>query len=217
MSDILKSVSILKGEVDDALLARINQLTLQKLTAEQVYVFRMVACDNQVDRDCERFSDQVLQDMSIKFTGKPVIFDHNWSASKQTARVFDGTVEEVGQVKRLVLSCYMLNNSTNASLISAISGGILKECSIGVAVAMKVCSICGAEYDSCTHQKRQTYDGNLCHVVLDQLEDVYEVSFVAVPAQREAGIIKSFQLSDPMEAARCLLEIEQQRYGGYYE
>ena len=32
----------------------------------------------------------------------------------------------------------------------------------------------------------------VCHVVLNQPTDAYEWSFVAVPAQREAGVIKMF-------------------------
>ena len=46
------------------------------------------------------------------------------------------------------------------------------------------------------------YDGALCCVILKELMDAYEFSFVAVPAQREAGVIKGMG-----EGERCLKEL----------
>ena len=54
-----------------------------------------------------------------------------------------------------------------------------------------VCSICGAE-DGCGHEKGQRYGGKLCFRELREPLDAYEWSFVAVPAQRSAGILKRF-------------------------
>ena len=45
---------------------------------------------------------------------------------------------------------------------------------------------------SCSHVKGKTYGGRLCHVVLDVITDAYEWSFVAVPAQVNAGVTKRF-------------------------
>ncbi len=39
--------------------------------------------------------------------------------------------------------------------------------------------------------KGQVYDGKLCFMELREPADAYEWSFVAVPAQRKAGVIKS--------------------------
>lgn len=55
-----------------------------------------------------------------------------------------------------------------------------------------VCSICGAESGTCTHVRGQTYDGKLCFAELKDPTDAYEWSFVAVPAQRNAGVVKHF-------------------------
>ena len=65
-----------------------------------------------------------------------------------------------------------------------------------------VCSICGGEYGTCGHQKGEHYDGMLCCVILKEPMDAYEFSFVAVPAQREAGVIKGLG-----EGRRCLKEL----------
>jgi hypothetical protein len=54
-----------------------------------------------------------------------------------------------------------------------------------------VCSICGSDYGSCGHQKGEYYDGQLCCAILKEPMDAYEFSFVAVPAQKDAGVLKA--------------------------
>ena len=44
----------------------------------------------------------------------------------------------------------------------------------------------------CEHQKGKQYGGKLCCHLLEEPADAYEWSFVAVPAQKNAGVIKSF-------------------------
>ena len=55
----------------------------------------------------------------------------------------------------------------------------------------KQCSICGSEYGTCGHVKGEVYEGQTCAVILKEPVDAYEFSFVAVPAQREAGVMKA--------------------------
>lgn len=69
---------------------------------------------------------------------------------------------------------------------------------MGCAMARSYCSVCGAEYGSCAHRKGVTYDGKLCLAVLAEPTDAYEFSFVAVPAQREAGVLKAMKGGKPM-------------------
>lgn len=75
-----------------------------------------------------------------------------------------------------------------------LESGIKKEVSVGCSVAEATCSICGADRrkGECGHVKGRCYDGILCCTILDHPTDAYEWSFVAIPAQREAGVIKSF-------------------------
>ncbi|MCD7872474.1 MAG: hypothetical protein LUG21_04105 [Clostridiales bacterium] len=58
----------------------------------------------------------------------------------------------------------------------------------------RICSICGADKNSeyCSHTAGKEYGGKKCFVILDEARDAYEFSFVAVPAQPEAGVEKSF-------------------------
>ena len=91
---------------------------------------------------------------------------------------------------------YLLRTEKNADLIAEIEGGIKKEVSVGCSVRHSVCSICGAEGGGCRHVKGQVYDGKLCFTELREPADAYEWSFVAVPAQRSAGVLKRFGQED---------------------
>ena len=187
------------GTPDEAELALINALARRELGAEEVYTFALRLCDNDIDRDFERFDDGTLDELAPMFVGVSGVFDHQWSARGQTARIYrteavggDGTLTVDGRPCRYLKGwAYMMRTEENASLIAEIDGGIKREVSVGCAVERVVCSICGQELDACPHEKGEEYDGQICHGVLTGAVDAYEWSFVAVPAQRKAGVIKS--------------------------
>lgn len=188
-------------------LEKINRFALEPLTAEQIFTFAVNLCDDQLDRDGERFTLGALQKLAELFPGKPMIFDHIWSAGKQTARIYEASVQQDGGVNRLRAGCYMLKNEQTEPLIAAIRGGILREVSVGCAVAKRTCSICGEDYCGCGHQRGEQYGGKICEVLLDDAIDAYEASFVAVPAQPGAGVTKSasarlFQTDGEKEKAK---------------
>ena len=87
----------------------------------------------------------------------------------------------------------MVRTQGNRDLIAEIEGGIKKEVSVGCAVERAVCSVCGQPWGegSCDHRKGERYDGRLCYATLEGAKDAYEFSFVAVPAQPLAGVVKS--------------------------
>ncbi len=186
------------GAVSAGDLEAINRLAKTPLTAEQVYVFALRLCDNEVDRDFERFDEEALNALGGLFVGKSGIFDHQWSAEGQTARLF--RTELIREPERTTMAgdgycylkgwAYLLRTEKNAELIAEIEGGIKKEVSVGCSVRQRVCSVCGAESGTCEHVKGQVYGGKLCYAELRCPTDAYEWSFVAVPAQREAGVLK---------------------------
>lgn len=183
-------------------LDKINKFTRRELSEEEIYVFSVILCDNDIDRDYECFSDNALEKLKELFIGKTGIFDHNASTSNQNARIFDTEIisdserrTKNGNIyKYLKASAYMVRTDENKNLIAEIDGGIKKEVSISCSANKRICSVCGTDRTKtgCSHLKGKTFSGRLCHVVLDDISDAYEWSFVAVPAQVNAGVTKKF-------------------------
>ena len=186
-------------------LDQINRFSKAELTADQVYTFSVRLCDNEVDRDFERFGTEDLERLGELFLGKSGIFDHQWSAKGQTARIYrtevvrePGTVTAAGDEYRWLKGwAYLMRTEKNQELITEIEGGIKKEVSVGCSMSRSVCSVCGAENGACGHAKGQMYGGKLCFMELKDPKDAYEWSFVAVPAQPRAGVVKRFGTEGP--------------------
>lgn len=208
----IKSFAVTKANAE-ADLSLINQYSIKELTADDVFCFNVVLCDNDVDRDMERFTDEALGALATLFVGKTGIRDHLWSSNNQVARIYRAEVVEadeensLGQkLKRLQGSAYMIRSPETKGTIDAIEGGILKEVSVGIGTATGAhCSLCGErlffDWDTgragCknNHIKGEVYDGKQCVGELIDPVEAYEFSFVAVPAQRRAGVTKSLKLA----------------------
>lgn len=173
-----------------AQLEAINAQAKAELTKEQVYVFSLRLCDDQVDRDGERFDTAALPQLAKMFIGKTGIVDHKWSTDSQVARIFETQVVCEDGVSYIKAWAYIRRGGHGDEVIADIDAGIKKEVSVGCAMGRAVCSVCGGEYGACGHQKGEHYDGQLCCVILKEPMDAYEFSFVAVPAQRDAGVLK---------------------------
>ena len=189
-------------EINDEIMAKINVYTRKELTSDEVYAFPIILCDNDVDRDYERFSVKSLEALAELFIGKTGIFDHNPKGENQTARIFDAEVK-IDKSKKtvngedytyLLAKAYMLKNQKTQDLVSEIEAGIKKEVSISCKIDSEICSVCGADkrIKPCAHIKGRTYGNKVCHTVLERPSDAYEWSFVAIPAQPNAGVSKSF-------------------------
>ena len=155
---IIKDGSASGSECTPQELQAINAFAKTELTAEEVYTFRVLLCDNEVDRDFERFSVSTLRELSELFVGATGICDHDWRSENQVARIYR---TELVTEKGKTTSCgepytylkgfaYMLRTEANAELIAQIDGGIKRETSIGCSVAQSICSICGADIRSGT-------------------------------------------------------------------
>ena len=156
-----------------------------------MYVFSLRLCDDQIDRDGERFDTAALPGLAKLFIGKTGIVDHKWSTDNQIARIFETQVVKEKDVSYIKAWAYIRRGGANDEVIADIEAGIKKEVSVGCAMARAVCSICGSEYGTCGHVKGEVYDGQTCGVILKEPVDAYEFSFVAVPAQRAAGVMKA--------------------------
>lgn len=213
--NIEKNFQSVGTKADD--LALINKLTQKELGDEDVYSFSLILCDNEVDRDFERFDTESLKTLEKLFVGKTGLYNHSFDAKDQTARLFRcELVRDTGKKTAagedyayLKAGAYMPKTQKNADLISEIEAGIKKEVSISCSVKRTVCSVCGGDFNKgeCRHKKGRVYEGRLCHGILKEPTDAYEWSFVAVPAQRADGVTKSFCISEREKGERDINKI----------
>ena len=68
MQKTLKSKTTDTG-VTPEMLEKINRYTQTPLQEDEVFVFSVVLCDNEVDRDFERFSVDALKKLAPLFEG----------------------------------------------------------------------------------------------------------------------------------------------------
>lgn len=214
---VLKSGDVSIPEITDEDLKKINKFTLKTLAKEDVFVFKILACDNELDdRNFEPFNLAALKDLKKLYVGKTVIKDHNRKADNQIARVYDTELIEdpvkttgAGEpFAMLQLKAYMLRTKSSEDLIAEIEAGIKREVSTGCVAKHAFCSICGTDNTKtyCPHWGGREYDTKdgkkTCYFTLDGAKEAYEVSLVAVPAQPRAGTTKSYKLEiveDPTE------------------
>ena len=205
---ITKNVSVETQEVTEEDLNKINKFTLSPLKAEDVFTFKIIMGDNELDdRNYEPFNLNALKDLKKLYIGKTVIKDHSRSANNQIARIYDTELKQDEPTKltgageiltKLIAKCYMVKTASNADLIQEIKAGIKKEVSTGCKPKHAYCSICGVDNtkDYCSHywgREYETVNGKkICYFTLDGAKDAYEVSFVAVPAQPRAGTTKNY-------------------------
>ncbi len=185
-------------QIDKVALESINVYTRRPYTEKELYTFSVVLCDNEVDRDFECFTAAALKKLGELFVGKTGILDHEATSRNQMARIYAAKTRTVPEKRtsrgevytQLVADAYIPRGAETNGFIESVESGIRKEVSVGCAVAKRSCSICGAE--SCTHMRGRLYDGVPCVRLLEEPTDAYEFSFVAVPAQRAAGVEKQF-------------------------
>ena len=122
---IVKSASIDMQEITDKELNAINKFALYPLKAEDVFSFKMVICDNEVDRDFECFSILALEQLKKLFVGKALIKDHSPKADNQVARIYSTELQQSSKVTQLgelytqlIAKCYMIKTDENKNFIA---------------------------------------------------------------------------------------------------
>lgn len=174
-------------QISEKDLERINRYTRKDLSKDAIYVFSVVLCDNEIDRDFERFSDEALEELANLYIGVTGIADinvtdNNQKSKSQSVRIFSCNVEspegrttsDGKQYKRLYAKAYLLKGVGNNELILALKSGAKKEVSVGCAVRKRICSICGDDVSNCKHRKGRKYSGKLCYATLEEPTDAYE-------------------------------------------
>lgn len=204
------------SEVSQEELKLINSYTRKNLTADEVYTFSVVLCDNDIDRDNEYFTSESIEKLAQLFVGVTGIYDHDPKATNQVARIYSCRAERDTNRKTaygadyvsLTAKAYIPVCDSSREIISLLDGGIRKEVSVGCSIGKCECSVCGNDMrtGNCSHVKGAEYGGVKCVGILKEPRDAYEWSFTAVPAQRNAGVTKSFSCEDGEELTKRLLK-----------
>ena len=182
-------VKLRSGIPTDADMRKINAVSTHPLTADQVFVFSMRLCHNNVDIDFERFTAKSLHSLAKMYVGKSGII-----RNEENARIYDTVV--VSDIERatksgdiyceLIAYAYVLRSEVSKQLIEDLKADMVKNVSIGCGVASMTCSICGEEI--CSHVKGNVYDGKLCFKNLNSPIEAYEWAFVVEPKKPDAAM-----------------------------
>lgn len=223
---ILKTAEIGALTVSEEDLKAINRYTLEPLEADDVFLFKLSVCSNaqDLDRDNEPFMLRAVKDLAKHLEGKTIILDHDPSAKNQIARIYATELIDYNEkteadepLTSLEAHCYMVKTDRNADLISEIKAGIKKEVSVGFSTSEMKCSICGKRFFTCAHLKGRIYDGKVCRAQIKDCTDAYEVSFVAVPCQVNAGTVKSAEAEKEIKEAESLVRTRIRIYNHFKE
>lgn len=177
----------------------IKPLVSDDTTPEQLYIFSLRMCNNEIDADNDKLSETFLQQFAEHITNNPIplIKDHTWTADGQIGRVYRAEVLSDGENSLGEPYTYVLGYAyvaADSDIVPRIKLGLLSEVSVGFDGSGYTCSVCGAgvkSYD-CQCPEGHIFGGinedapvyrnvNICSAAL-------ECSFVPVPAQEGAEI-----------------------------
>lgn len=146
----------------------INNYTLEKFSADDIYVREMQLTNDQWSRNhIIRLSQGFQRSVMGTMTGKSLLMGHpeaSFSPAVPEGRFFAATTKhdkETGITWGLA-KFWVVSTSANEHLRKQIDGGVFSHTSIGVINDQRICSICGKEmFDmgaGCPHIPREIYD-----------------------------------------------------------
>ena len=186
--------------VDAAVLDAVNRFALRPLKAEEVALFRLDLCNNQVDKHFSRFPEEELEKINAMVPGRPLMERHDMRGSLPRGTFFRSTLHREGDFVSVRPEVYVLRTSANADFILNIEGGVYRETSIGFSFRTPECSACGKDIRSCDHVPGRAYDGHVCHFIMRDVIEVIEGSVVASGSQGTGFIGQGRELKAPVVA-----------------
>lgn len=190
------------GEATDEDLAKINKKSRRKFAKEDVLVLELHSANTKVDRGYEHFTKEALQNMADMSPNKPVLTNHAWKTDSVVGKIFEAEVRN----NTLVQKVYIPRRS-QAKAVEAVLDGIWDKVSVGFAMAPEdyVCDSCKKSlFDSdCTHWPGYADEkGKTTTVTLAKVSDYFEISFVPVPMQADAGTAKEAEIEETLAVSK---------------
>lgn len=193
------SATVSPIKLEQADMDAINRYALVELKPEDVFAFSIKAATTGQNRNFMPFDSDTLRDLAELYPGTTVIKDHRRMADNQVGRVYAARVNK--DASELSLDAYMVRTADNAGFIAEVAGGIKSEVSVAFQVKQAICSICGTDnaHEWCEHWPGWEYEVieddrhvvKTCELQIHGADDVYEISFVAVPAIKEAHCVRA--------------------------
>lgn len=153
-------------------LAKINEFTQSTKSAEDVICFSTLSCNDQLDRDLDRFTAECVEDFAklpepYSSVGKGYMVSHDYT-KLPVGTVFEVGTENIEGVKHLTNSVFMPNTEQYKNFIENIDFGIYRFVSVGVMLDDSACTVCsspmvGNYWTFCLengHEKGLWYDPN---------------------------------------------------------
>jgi hypothetical protein len=186
------------------LLTEVNRFALQPLTADDVAVFTMDLCHNQIDRHFSRFPDEELDRINAMVPGRPLMERHDLRGTLPRGTFFRSRLNQDGERVSVRPDVYVLRTGENHDFIRNIEGGVYRETSIGFSFQTPECSICAKDLRTCDHIPGRTYGGELCHFVMRDVVDVIEGSVVPSGSQGTGFVAqtRALPVNEALTAAR---------------
>lgn len=197
------------------------------LTPEQIYVFRMVLSNQQIDSYTTRMSRTTLQNYEADFTaGRALMNSHrtsSWNGAElPIGRTFaaelggaflaDNAPYEAQGGASLAVYSYIqrglrITDVATDDLIGGIDGGTINDCSVGFYMdesGAYRCSLCGSnlmDYGSCTHVPGVQYDNGRCFAWVENARG-REGSLVYMGATPGAMVDKAIRMCEDGKLSR---------------
>lgn len=200
-----------ESRATDADLATINAMpgVSVALAAEDVFVRGVYAINDlplQGQYRGLKVGAEAVRALAGVAPGAPVQCNHDtgWAGGRSAlpvATVFRAdTVVEAG-VTWTRMWLYFAATEGNAELVQRVDAGNIGEVSIGAAFKRVQCGICGLSPGDCEHQALNIYNGRECLFVLQDPDELYELSLVWAGAAQGTHFF--------MAAARGLDDVRQ--------
>jgi hypothetical protein len=181
--DLTRQLKTLK-ELGAGDLELINSFALKTLTAEDVAVYVGKIANNQIDRDEERFSEEVLADFAASLPGKSLLEGHRWGPTG-LGRFFKAWMQEDDEtgVTWLMASFYLPRGVQESDeMIRKIDTGAAWAMSIGFFAPDRIV-VTGREGERLFAEYRRGGNGEKAEAI--------EASMVFLGAQFDASVVQA--------------------------
>ncbi len=168
---------------DDETMTAVNRFALRPLRADEVALFTLDLCNNQVDKHYSRFPDEELERINFLTPGRPLMERHDLRGTLPRGTFFRSQLHSERERMSVRPEVYVLRAADNRDFILNIEGGVYRETSIGFSFRTPECAVCNKDLRRCAHIPGRSYGDTVCHFIMRDVIEVLEGSVVSAGSQ----------------------------------